>query len=63
MTFDTLPPLNRYANEQEREQWYESIRQRINFFLTGVETAGSIRYNSGTNKHQGYDGSTWNDLY
>jgi len=25
--------------------------------------AGMIRYNSTTNKHQGYDGTTWNDLY
>ncbi|RLG29462.1 hypothetical protein DRO03_07225 [Methanosarcinales archaeon] len=25
--------------------------------------AGDLRYNSTTNKHQGYDGSSWNDLY
>ncbi len=25
--------------------------------------AGSIRDNTTTNKHQGYDGTTWNDLY
>jgi len=25
--------------------------------------AGDIRYNSSTNKHQGYNGSTWNDMY
>ena len=25
--------------------------------------AGDIRYNSSTNKHQGYDGASWNDLY
>ena len=25
--------------------------------------AGDIRYNSSTNKHQGYDGTTWNDMY
>lgn len=26
-------------------------------------TEGSIRYNGATNKHQGCDGTTWNDLY
>jgi hypothetical protein len=26
-------------------------------------TAGSIVFNTTTNKHQGYDGSSWNDLY
>lgn len=26
-------------------------------------TAGALRYNTSTNKHQGYDGTTWNDLY
>ena len=25
--------------------------------------AGDIRYNSSTNKHQGYNGSGWNDMY
>ncbi len=25
--------------------------------------AGDIRYNTATNKHQGYNGSTWNDMY
>lgn len=25
--------------------------------------AGMIVYNRTTNKHQGYDGSTWNNLY
>ena len=25
--------------------------------------AGDIRFNSTTNKHQGYNGSGWNDLY
>jgi len=25
--------------------------------------AGDLRYNTSTNKHQGYNGSTWNDLY
>lgn len=25
--------------------------------------AGDIRYNSSTNKHQGYDGTSWNDMY
>jgi len=25
--------------------------------------AGDLRYNSTTNKHQGYDGTTWNDMY
>jgi len=29
--------------------------------LSGV--AGMLIFNSSTNKHQGYDGSTWNDLY
>ena len=27
------------------------------------EVAGAIIYNSSTNKHQGYNGTTWNDLY
>jgi len=26
-------------------------------------TAGMLVYNSTTNKHQGYDGAIWNDLY
>lgn len=26
-------------------------------------TAGALRYNTTTNKHQGYNGTTWNDLY
>jgi hypothetical protein len=30
--------------------------------LTGV-VAGAMIYNSTTNKHQGYNGSTWNDFY
>jgi hypothetical protein len=25
--------------------------------------AGDIRFNTLTNKHQGYDGTSWNDLY
>jgi len=25
--------------------------------------AGMMIYNSTTNKHQGYDGTSWNDLY
>jgi hypothetical protein len=25
--------------------------------------AGDIRYNTGTSKHQGYDGTNWNDMY
>jgi len=25
--------------------------------------AGDIRFNTSTNKHQGYDGTSWNDLY
>ena len=29
----------------------------------GGTVAGAIIYNSTTNKHQGYDGTTWNDLY
>lgn len=45
----------------------------LNFFLpsrlnateiSGLTTvAGAIIYNTTTNKHQGYDGTTWNDLY
>lgn len=27
------------------------------------KTAGMLVYNSTTNKHQGWDGSTWNNLY
>jgi hypothetical protein len=30
---------------------------------TGTATAGDIRYNTSTNKHQGYDGTSWNDMY
>ena len=31
---------------------------------TGLTTeAGAIIYNTSTNKHQGYNGTTWNDLY
>jgi len=29
--------------------------------ITALE--GDIRYNSSTNKHQGYNGSSWNDMY
>jgi len=29
--------------------------------ITALE--GDIRYNSSTNKHQGYNGTTWNDMY
>ena len=32
--------------------------------LAGVTTeAGAIIYNTSTNKHQGYNGTSWNDLY
>jgi len=47
----------------EKEQWFDSIRQRLNLFLTGSETIGSIRFNTTTSKHQGYDGTSWNDMY
>ena len=30
---------------------------------TVVAQAGDIRYNTTTNKHQGYNGSSWNDMY
>ena len=30
---------------------------------TVTAQAGDIRYNSSTNKHQGYNGSGWNDMY
>lgn len=30
---------------------------------SATAVAGDIRYNSGTSKHQGYDGATWNDMY
>ena len=28
-----------------------------------IAQAGDIRFNSATNKHQGYNGTSWNDLY
>ena len=30
---------------------------------SATAVAGDIRYNSSTNKHQGYDGSVWHDFY
>ena len=30
---------------------------------TVTAQAGDIRYNSSTNKHQGYNGSSWNNMY
>ena len=30
--------------------------------MTGVE-AGAVIYNTTTNKHQGWNGTTWNDMY
>ncbi len=33
-----------------------------NYTDTGIE-AGAIIYNKDTNKHQGYNGTSWNDLY
>ena len=30
---------------------------------TVTAQSGDIRYNSSTNKHQGYNGSSWNDMY
>lgn len=29
----------------------------------GTTDIGAIVFNTTTNKHQGYDGSSWNDLY
>ena len=36
--------------------------QLNNLQMTGLE-AGAIIYNTTTNKHQGYNGTSWNDLY
>lgn len=43
-----------------------SVVGRINVGDTASSVAakaGDIRYNTSTNKHQGYNGSTWNDMY
>ena len=43
-----------------------NVPGRIQVGEVGVSVtpvAGDIRYNSSTNKHQGYNGTSWNDMY
>ena len=43
-----------------------NVDGRIQVGEVGVSVtpiAGDMRYNSSTNKHQGYNGTSWNDFY
>ena len=73
-----VPREDPNTNPIEWRQWYERLRNLVNSVIgsqvnfsgrirvadnTETAVAGDIRYNTGTNKHQGFDGTGWNDLY
>jgi hypothetical protein len=59
----------RYTNNflcTEDEQGSIQVDGRIRVAEVGVSVtpvAGDMRYNTSTNKHQGYNGTSWNDFY
>ena len=53
-----------FVTEDENESI--NIEGRIQVGEVGVSVtpvAGDIRYNTSTNKHQGYNGTSWNNMY
>lgn len=50
----------------EDQQGSIQVDGRIRVAEVGVSVtpvAGDMRYNTSTNKHQGYNGTSWNDFY
>ena len=48
--------------------WWKKLLGTVIIIIVSIlgiifSQAGDIRFNTLTNKHQGYDGTSWNDLY